>query len=178
MSDWMESRGRRLLIGAASILLLLAAIEIIELARTHGPIQPLHLLLELGELTLLFGATAALATALASRRQRFWAPFYDLRNRWRARAEPAPAYVNDDQMELLQNLQFYGGAEAGHRIHQAWLKARSTGRLARRFEQVVTEAKERGFIEDANGWLSLTAAGNHEVERVLFLSPMAELTRP
>ena len=178
MGDSMDVRGRQLLVGAASILLLLALVEIIELYRTRWPIPPLHLLLELGELALLFGATAALATALASRRRHGRVPFHRMtRRRAAGDVRPSP-FVGDDQMELLQRLQFYGGAEPGHRVHRAWLKARCTTRLARHFEQVVSELKERGLIDDANDWLSLTARGNHEVERLLFLSPMSELTRP
>ncbi len=183
MGSWTRTQQRQLVMGATSIVVLLAGIEIVELSRSHWPLAPAHLLLELVELFLLFAATAALVTTLASRREPIWAPLVRtvrrLANEVRRTAKDTSAalYVTDDQMELLQRLQFYCGTGPGLRIHTTWLKNRCTDQLADRFDSVVAEAKERGLIEDANGWLSLTPAGTYQIERMLFLSPIDELTR-
>lgn len=183
MGDLKDMRGRQRLAGAASILVLLAGIEIAELLRSRWPMPPWHLLLELAELSLLIGAAVALATLLASRGQTVRAPLDRLLRhagigRRRSPEGDLPLfYMSDDEMELLQRLQFYGAAQPGHRVHRVWLRARCTDRLARHIAAVAADAKERGLIEDANGWLSLTPAGHHEIEKRLFLSPMEELTR-
>lgn len=195
MSARMDTQARLLGL-ATSLLSLLLIVELYEIYRAHHSATFRYLLGEAAEVALLVGGTVLAANVLAERLGRRRTRENATSERpWRQliRRAPSPqavpiaeAYVAvrdegsssrmlDAELALLEAVFLANWTSESRRTHIQRMRLQFGHLTDGEFRRAAALLRARGLIRGDREWLSLTPAGQRELERRVFLAALPQI---